>query len=85
MPTITRVDKVEAMNKVLRCLVRNVPYLKFMEQKNIETSMLRDRKHLDREGLPTLLANIRFSLFEKFPRYFKKKQNNVNNAVWNDV
>ena len=74
-------DKVEAMNKALKCLVKNFPYVTFMEQKNIESSMLRDRKHLDREGFTKLLANIRFALFGKLPRYFKKKPTDVNNAI----
>ena len=79
-PRSDEMDKVEAMNKALKCLVRNFPYVKFMEQRNIEISMLKDRKHLDREGFTTLLANIRFALFGKLPRYFKKKPNNANNA-----
>ena len=79
-PRADEMDKVEAMNKALKCLVRNYPYAKFMEQKNIESSMLRDIKHFDREDFTTLLANIRFALFGRLPRYFKKKPTNVNNA-----
>ena len=40
----------------------------FMFNVNIYKSMLRDKKHVNREGFITILSNIRYTLFGKIPK-----------------
>ena len=72
-PRTDKMDQVDAMNKALKLVVKNFSYVKFVEHKNIFSTMLRDRKHLDIHGFRTLLANIRFALFGKLPRSMQSK------------
>ena len=79
-PRADKMDLVDEMNKALKLVVKNFSYVKFVEHKNIYSTMLRDRKHLDRVGFTTLLANIRFALFGKLPRSMQSKPSYPGNS-----
>ena len=73
LPRADKMNIVDELNKELRGIVKQFPYVKFVEQRNIVGSMLRDKKHLNRDGFRSLLANIRFALFGKLPRFSERK------------
>ena len=65
--------KVKIFNGVLENFCDTTPKVKFMKNEQIDDTMLSDTKHLNVDGFFKLLANIRYSIFGKFPKAVKKK------------
>ena len=75
--------KVKLFNEVLENFCDTTPKVKFMKNEQINDTMLRDTKHLNVDGFFKLLANIRYSIFGKFPKAVKKKPL-VNDSMYPD-
>ena len=82
LPRVDFKNNVAAMNTIINKLSRSIPGIILVDHHNINADMLTDKKHVNREGFRQLLANIRFALFGKLPKYqakyteYRKRQHN---------
>ena len=50
-------------------MVDVMPKFRFIPNQTLNADMLRDNKHLNKEGFSVLLGSIRYSLFGKLPKF----------------
>ena len=59
---------VKEINKYLLSIPSKAPQIQVMNNKQIDESMLRDNKHINKKGFFIFLANIRFSMCGMLPK-----------------
>ena len=70
-----KMDDVNKVNEYLYNLCDGLKNVKLMENIAITQNMLVDTKHLNDVGFKLLLANIRYNLFGKLPRFRARNLN----------
>ena len=69
----SKLSSVKDINANISDLVDALPKIKLMGNQPITEEMLKDKKHLNKEGFSILLGNIRFMIFEKLPEFRQRR------------